>query len=190
MVIVDLLFNHITLLICNRNNFVVQLKTGAEKKADQISFLGDVIAFILAIIHLCLVRLELITVKDKLLFLSLLQLGWYWIRMTWYMLIALWETYSPVKIDRAISADIKPHEFAQGLQMLLPQSKFSYRQIGRPVMWCCLRGYEPSNVLLLWFHVPGTPRVVCCAFPHGDGALLGQLDDNRNINRHPLLWMC
>lgn len=31
-VIVDLLFNHITLVICNRRNFVVQLNTGAEKK--------------------------------------------------------------------------------------------------------------------------------------------------------------
>lgn len=136
------MFNHITLLICNRNNSVVQLKL-KKKKADQISFLGDVIAFILAITHLCLLRVELITGKDKLLFLSLLQLGWYWIRMTWYMLIALWETHSPVKIDRTISADIKPSpEFAQGLQMLLPQNKFPYKQIRRMVVWCSHRGYQ------------------------------------------------
>lgn len=33
-VIVDLLFKHITLVICNRSNFVVQLNTGAEKKIE------------------------------------------------------------------------------------------------------------------------------------------------------------
>lgn len=43
--------------------------------------------------------------------------------MTWRMFMALRETYSQVKIDRIISADIKPSEFAQGLQMLLLHGK-------------------------------------------------------------------
>lgn len=75
-VIVDQLFNHHTF-----DSQQKQLCGPAEdwswkkKKADQISFIGDVIAFILAITHLCLLRLELIAGKDKLLFLSLLQLA-------------------------------------------------------------------------------------------------------------------
>lgn len=77
-VIVDQLFNHHTF-----DSQQKQLCGPAEdwgwkkkkKKADQISFIGDVIAFILAITHLCLLRLELIAGKDKLLFLSLLHWG-------------------------------------------------------------------------------------------------------------------
>lgn len=92
--------------------------------------------------------------------------------------------------DRTISADIKPSpEFAQGLQMLLPQSKASLQtnQENGDVMFSWgLWIHQSSNVLLLWFHVPGTSRVVCCAFPRREGASPGQLDDNRNLNRHPL----
>lgn len=72
-------------------------------------------ALIFAITHLRLLRLELITEKDKLFSLSLLQLGQRWISMTRCMFTALRKTYSQVKIDRTISADIKPSpEFAQG----------------------------------------------------------------------------
>jgi len=124
-VIVYFLFNHITPLICNRSNFVVQLNTGAGKKSRIILLLGGVIAFILAITHLCLLRLALITENDKLFLRSLLQLGRYRSSVTWRMFIALRDTYSRVKIDRTISADIKPSaEFALGPQMLLPQGKF------------------------------------------------------------------
>lgn len=84
-----LIFNHVTLLICNRSNLVVQPNTGAEKKANYILLLGSVIALIFAITHLRLLRLELITEKDKLFSLSLLQLGQRWISMTRCMFTAL-----------------------------------------------------------------------------------------------------
>lgn len=35
-----LIFNHVTLLICNRSNLVVQLNTGAEKKQITFYYLG------------------------------------------------------------------------------------------------------------------------------------------------------
>lgn len=46
--------------------------------------------------------------------------------------------------------------------------------------------HQSPNVVVLPFHVHGTPRVARCAFPHREGALLGQLDDNRNLNRNTL----
>ena len=46
--------------------------------------------------------------------------------------------------------------------------------------------HQSSNALVLPFYDHGTPRVARCAFPHREGALLGQLDDNRNLNRHAL----
>lgn len=48
------------------------------------------------------------------------------------------------------------------------------------------RMHQSFNVVVLLFHVHGIPRVACCAFPHREGALLGQLDDKRNLNRHTL----
>lgn len=46
--------------------------------------------------------------------------------------------------------------------------------------------HQSPNALVLQFYVHGIPRVARCAFPCTEGALLGQLDDNGNLNRHTL----
>lgn len=46
--------------------------------------------------------------------------------------------------------------------------------------------HQSLNALVLQFYVHGTPRVARCAFPHTEGAWLGNLADNRNLNNHAL----